>query len=108
VTRVTERQLSVGGLRADELESHFDSYSVPLNLRGGLTRYFFEAIRPGSFLVAVLENNLSETVRRASPESVAGIVGVVRFLDMEAPKDSWGSQAAVDAWLDAGQRELAR
>jgi hypothetical protein len=82
--------------------------SVPAHLVEGLRRYFEHGIAPGSFLRAVLENDLAEAVRRGDPESLGRIRAIVSFLDMEAPAPSWGSPEKVRAWIDGSRPELER
>lgn len=83
-------------------------YGVPEHLRAGLIRYLVQRIRPGGFLVAVLKNDLAETLRRADPVSFAGLPSIRLFLDNEAPSPSWGSPAAFQAWLDGAAQEGSR
>jgi hypothetical protein len=71
---------------------------VPHHLRPGLVRYFADGIMPGSFLQAVLVNDLTQAVRRADPESCAALGPLVTFLLMHAPSIAWGSREAVLAW----------
>ena len=77
---------------------------VPLHLRAGLVRYFSDGILPGSFLQAVLCNNLEQAVLRADPFSAFGLECLVRFLDACAPKGSWGSRENVLAWTTTPDR----
>jgi hypothetical protein len=58
---------------------------VPAHLHEGLALYAFERILPGSFLQAVLCNDLRQAVRRADPDSAAGLFRLVRFLDTVLP-----------------------
>ncbi len=72
---------------------------VPAHLRQGLLAYLTERCPTGSFLRAVLENNLREAVWRGDPLSCAGLDRLVRFLTDHAPARSWGSPKAVRVWL---------
>ena len=77
---------------------------VPEHLRPGLVRYFSDGILPGSFLQAVLVNDLMQAARRADPESGAGLVPLVDFLVTHAPSTAWGSREAVLAWTTTPER----
>lgn len=72
---------------------------VPEHLRPGLARYLEEGIRPGSFLSAVLENDLLGAVMYADDVSRAAIPNVVRYLANHAPASAWGSPMAVSQWI---------
>lgn len=75
------------------------AYNIPDGLHGGLIRYLVDGIRPGSFLSAVLENDLQEAVVRANPpEHFAALPALILFLFNEAPSHSWGSPEKVALW----------
>jgi hypothetical protein len=74
---------------------------VPEHLRGGLTRYLEQHIRTGSFLAAVLRNDLADAVGLGQV-SMAGLSALVRFLVYFAPPQAWGSPERVHAWLAPG------
>lgn len=76
---------------------------VPEHLHGGLCRYLDHRIQPGSFLVAVLSNDLKEAMARADEKSRAGLFALVSFLYNDAPANCWGSPDAVQAWLAEGR-----
>lgn len=70
-------------------------------LASGLQSYVDGHIETGSFLRAVLSNDLVDAVRRATPESIALLPLLVVWLDQHAPAECWGSPAKVEAWLAA-------
>lgn len=71
---------------------------VPMHLRRGLALYFSAGILPGSFLQAVLCNNLREAWLRGDPIARRDLFCIVDFLHSWAPIDSWGSRDKVLAW----------
>ena len=74
-------------------------YQIPDDLHGGLVRYLVDGIRPGSFLTAVLENDLQEAVMRANPMvNLLALPQLLRFLFNEAPSVSYGSPERVSIW----------
>jgi hypothetical protein len=77
---------------------------VPLHLRGGLVRYFSDGILPGSFLQAVLCNDLTQAIMRADPRSVHALTSLIECLQWHAPMNAWGSRAAVLAWTTTPER----
>ncbi len=72
--------------------------AVPQHLRAGLVRYVTDGVRPGHFLVAVLENDLAEAVARADAVSLVGLPFVVSWLDNYAPATCHGSALRVAVW----------
>ncbi len=80
------------------------AYDVPDHLREGLVRYFKDGVLPGSFLQAVLCNDLTQAVSRADPRAFAGLRRLVEFLMWEAPLQSWGSRVRVLAWTTTPDR----
>jgi len=76
------------------------------SLYAGLTRYVEERLPTGSFLRAVLCNDLIGAIGRADSESVGDLQALVSFLFNEVRSDCYGSPEVVDRWL-AG-REVAQ
>lgn len=79
-----------------------DEAGVPRHLIPGLMDYIHNGVPTGSFLNAVLTNNLRMSVLNADNESRKGIVELVQFMWGEAPAKCWGSEERVRAWLDHG------
>lgn len=69
-------------------------------LLNGLERYRNDGIATGSFLRAVLENNLIDAVKRADETSLASLRSLVFTIDEHLPQAAYGSPAAVEAWLN--------
>ena len=65
-----------------------------------LNRYRDDRQPLGSFLNAVLENDLVGSYQRADPESRAIIYELLQYIWMELPASSWGSPRRVRAWLE--------
>lgn len=107
---MTDVDLTILGGASDAAEicrAQLEKHGIPAQLQPGLVRYLVDGIRPGSFLAAVLENNLAEAVMRANPdEHFQALPGLVRFLNLQAPAESWGSRAKVEAW--ARERKVGR
>lgn len=79
---------------------------VPSKLHGGLVRYVARGIRPGSFLSAVLANNLAQAVVRADDETTLDDMrALVRWLHNEAETDCHGSPEKMAAWIEKRERE---
>ena len=72
---------------------------IPPHMIGGLRRYIENGIKPGSFLCAVLRNDLCEAVLRADDVNRRALWQFVAFLYDYAPIPAWGSPEKFDAWI---------
>jgi hypothetical protein len=82
--------------------------AVPEHLRGGLMRYVENGIPPGSFLTAVVSNDLFEAMGRADEISRLNLLQVIRWLYNNAPRACYGSAGQVRAWLAMHQEQQAK
>jgi hypothetical protein len=80
--------------------SPVDYSGLPESLRGGMQRYIEHRIEPGSFLAAVLENDLWRSCEYADEANYQRLHQIVRWLYNHAPAACWGSAANVEQWLD--------
>lgn len=74
---------------------------VPVHDHHGLIAFFEDGIIPGSFLQAVLENNLSRAFGRADEVNRRALFDITTWLWNYAPADGWGSEAKVRDWSRA-------
>jgi hypothetical protein len=89
----------------EEIVGALPTSAVPYHLRAGLVRYFADGILPGSFLQAVLCNDLTQSVKRADPLSTLfAIPALIDFLLAVAPSQAWGSRDAVLSWTTTPDR----
>lgn len=77
----------------------FSGYYIPEHTRGALERYFNLGYEPGSFLMAVLCNDLYEAVGRADDQNIEAIPSIVRWLYNRAPRNSYGSPERVADYI---------
>lgn len=77
------------------------SSSVPASVRDELVDYIVNRRLPagGSFLKAVLQNNLHEAVCRGSDTEREHLAALVFWLRRHAPARSWCSPENVEEWL---------
>jgi len=71
---------------------------IPPHLHDGLIRFLDRGIEPGSFLTAVLENDLLGAIKHGDAEAIAGLPHIVKFLWNKCPGNAWGSPETVRAW----------
>jgi hypothetical protein len=65
----------------------------------GIRRYVGCHIQTGSFLRAVLENDLREACARYIGTHFM-LADLVAYIELNVPEESWGSPEKVKAWLD--------
>jgi hypothetical protein len=75
---------------------------IPEHCRAGLRRYIELGRSVGSFLSAVLENDLKRSCQNADDTNINHIVDYVKFLYRHAPSECWGSPDKVRTWMDKG------
>lgn len=75
--------------------------AVPLHLHRGLADFIAHGITPGSFLLAVLRNDLAAAVFAAGDDiGIVELRALVKFLKWSAPAECWGTPARVNAWIE--------
>ena len=79
---------------------------LPKSLQGGAQRYIERGIIPGSFLRAVISNNLVEAVARADDNNLPRLKEIVLWWYNEAPGGCWGSEQKMEAWSTKRYIEL--
>jgi len=70
----------------------------------GIDKYVRDHCPPGSFLTAVLSNDLRESFARADEENIRDMFEIVSYCYNKIPMTCWGSPEVVEAWLK--QREV--
>ena len=78
----------------------WEHYEVPEHTRDALENYIIRGYHPGGFLQAVLVNNFVNTVCRADHLNQLHLVDIAKWLVHEAPGECWGSDQAVNNWID--------
>jgi hypothetical protein len=64
-----------------------------------LKAYVEERRRPMPFLQAVISNDLRAAFERGTDADLGNLAAMVAYLYFVAPPASWGSPAAMEAWL---------
>jgi hypothetical protein len=79
-----------------------DYTRLPYHMRDGMQLYIEEGIVPGSFLRAVLSNDLMGALGKADDINQAILPVYGRFLYNDAPCGCYGSPETVAAWCNSG------
>ncbi len=74
-------------------------YPIREDWYGALERYLNNGIMPGSFMTAVLENNLKEAIGRADVTNRSNLHNIVGYIYNHLPSNSWGSAEKVSDYL---------
>jgi hypothetical protein len=76
--------------------------ALPGYMRATVDRYVSHGVRPGRFLMAVLENNLFKAIGHADPQNLASIRDWTLFAHWAMPGLSVGSKEKVAEWIKKG------
>ena len=87
------------------MEGSNQGRGIPDNIIQSLERYRDVGIPTGGFLLAVLTNNLYESVARADSDSLESLPLIVKWVAMELPYSAWGDRDSVDKWIISHQTE---
>ena len=68
--------------------------------KDGIDRYVEDHCPPGSFLMAVLSNDLKESFARADEENRRDLFEIVSYCYNYIPWNCWGSPEKVREWLE--------
>jgi hypothetical protein len=80
-----------------------DYSKLPGHIQGGVQRYIEKRIEPGSFLSAVICNDLREACAYADDINRHRLFDIVSWFYCEAPGNCWGSPEKFLAWLSEDQ-----
>lgn len=79
--------------------------TIPERMMPGIRLYIDQGIIPGSFLQAVICNDLREAVGCADDENLANLPAFVQYFYNEAPGTCWGSADTMMAWSEMRREE---
>jgi len=76
--------------------------NLPCHMQDAARLYVEHGIQPGSFLTAVICNDLAGAIGRADDMNRAAMQDWVNFFYNDAPSICWGSPAKFNAWIAQG------
>ena len=78
-------------------EELFKGYenAIPEHTRAAIWNYAHHGLPPGSFLTAVLENDLLQAIAYADDDSVKALKPIAQVLYSRVPAGCYGSKAAI-------------
>lgn len=74
---------------------------LPEHIRSSVKSYIEDGVPVGSFLQAVICNDLTESFARADEINIARMFDIVLFFYNEAPLPCWRSKENMVAWTEA-------
>ena len=83
------------------------AHYIPPHMMGAIKRYLLQGIPGGSFLTALLSNDLMAAFGAADVENTEAMRGWTMFLYNCAPTGSHGSPEKVRAWIDSFKETVA-
>ena len=93
-------------MNKSELYESLKAANVPEHLHGGIVRYVVSGIKPGSFLCAVIANDLLSVLCRASDDlSLEDLRAVCRWFHNDAPDRCHGTYGLLADWMAAKGKE---
>lgn len=79
---------------------NFTKYpNIPDLTKNALILYVEEGRMPGSFLYAVLTDNLFDAIGSADAANMVALPNIVKFIYNEVPSGAWGSRDKVYTWV---------
>lgn len=72
---------------------------LPEHMRRGMQNYLEHGIEPGSFLSAVLCNDLKGAVGAADHINLQYLTNIVAYCYNEIPAECWGSEDKFNRWV---------
>lgn len=78
---------------------------IKISTISAIQNHVCHGIPTGSFVRAVLENNLKEAFMKADDQNRADLFEIVDYCYYEIPAPCWGSPEKVKAWRDTKAKE---
>jgi hypothetical protein len=74
-------------------------FYLPVHLQKTMSDYIIYGLNPGGFCTAMLANDLHRAVFSADVLNRKLIYEIARWIDIECPRDSFGSYERVENWI---------
>lgn len=87
---------------------YFFERQIPSHMHEAVMAYVQDRLQPGDFLMAVLQNDLTEAVGCADEKNMWALPVYVAYLYNHAPRKCWGSPEAVKQWLSQPRKTTSK
>ena len=81
----------------------FRGFYIPERMMPGIERYVQDRVMPGSFLQAVISNDLRLACANADEENLRNLPAYIAYFYNETPSGCWGSQEKMFYWISGGK-----
>ena len=88
------------GFEKGKVQSVIEYEQIPPQIMAALLRYKDSHLNTGSFLRAVISNDLISAVQKADSESLKSLPLIASWAYTELPADAWGSYEAFQKWVE--------
>ena len=78
----------------------FRDFYIRPQMMDAINRYIENRLYPGSFLAAVICNDLVGACQCADDENLVNLPAFTSYFYNEAPGNCWGSAEIMDAWIN--------
>jgi hypothetical protein len=85
-----------------QLLNYAEAQGIPESMVHGILDYIFSGVIPGSFLQAVIANDLRRSVEQADIVNINLLPNYVRFFYNYVPASCWGSKEKMYNWHTLG------
>lgn len=75
---------------------------IPNRIKEAILDHVYKGTPCGTFVTAVLENNLRDAIGHADEECYDNIMDIVSFCYNKIPCNCWGSDEIVEKWRKKG------
>ena len=86
-----------------EIEDYY--LDAPVHILDSINRFVEHGLEPGSFVKAVLSNDLVGAFNAADTASLRGLQDILRYCRWKIPGTCWGSPEKVKNWQGVVQGE---
>ena len=84
-----------------------ENLDAPVHILDSIDRFVRHRIAPGSFVTAVLSNDLAGAFRTADEDSLRGLRDIMWHIHWEIPGNCHGSKSKVEKWLKGQETEAS-
>ena len=76
----------------------FRTFHISPHMLNSIKRYIQHGCPPGSFLTAIIENNLKSSVMYADDDNINNLPAYVEYFYNRAPILCWGYEGVINEW----------
>jgi len=85
----------------EKLRGRPEYKDIPQGVYDSMVRYVVNHLLPGSFLKAVIENDLMQAIAYADDDSLRSMRAISKFFWNHTPNDCWGSTERFKAHIES-------